>query len=230
MASKNPPVKNAAFTFRISLFAQEDNQIKSSPTIAAGDFKICTDGGALTNPATLPSESPSGSGLVLISLSAAEMNGDEVVVRWLDAAGDEWHSGSLTMHTVASGQQFDDLNSTTPPTAAANADAVWEEALADHSGTSGSTAEAVSNIPGVTAGAVEYTYTIDDGTDPVEGVEIWIATDSAGSNVIWSGVTDAFGIARASDNQKPWLDAGTYYGWAQKGGYSFANPDTLSVS
>lgn len=33
---------------------------------------------------------------------------------------------------------------TTPPTAAANADAVWEEALADHSGTVGSTAEALA--------------------------------------------------------------------------------------
>lgn len=33
---------------------------------------------------------------------------------------------------------------TTPPTAAANADAVWEEAIADHSGTAGSTAEALN--------------------------------------------------------------------------------------
>ena len=48
--------------------------------------------------------------------------------------------------------------------------------------------------------------------------------------MIWSGVSDALGVARASDDEKPWLDAGTYYGWSQKTGFSFSNPDTLTVS
>ncbi len=109
MATKNPPVKNAAFTFRIVLFAQSDNQIKTTPTIAAGDFKVSIDGGALANPGTLPSESPASSGQVLITLTADEMNGDEIVVRWIDASGDEWHSGAVVLHTIASGQQFDQL-------------------------------------------------------------------------------------------------------------------------
>ena len=91
------------------------------------------------------------------------------------------------------------------------------------------TAELI-DIREVIKGAIEYTYTIDDGTNPLEGAEVWISTDSAGSNVIWSGVSDASGIARASNDEKPWLDAGTYYGWVQKGGYSFSNPDTLTVS
>ena len=38
------------------------------------------------------------------------------------------------------------------------------------------------------------------------------------------------GTARASNDEKPWLDAGTYYGWVKKSGYSFSNPDTLTVS
>lgn len=113
MATKNPPVKNAAFTFRIVLFAQSDNQIKTTPTIAAGDFKVSVDGGALANPGTLPSESPASSGQVLITLTADEMNGDEIVVRWIDASGDEWHSGAVVLHTVASGKQFDDLATAT---------------------------------------------------------------------------------------------------------------------
>lgn len=113
MATKNPPVKNAAFTFRIVLFAQSDNQIKTTPTIAAGDFKVSTDGGALANPGTLPSESPASSGQVLITLTADEMNGDEIVVRWIDASGDEWHSGAAVLHTIASGQQFDQLATAT---------------------------------------------------------------------------------------------------------------------
>jgi hypothetical protein len=87
------------------------------------------------------------------------------------------------------------------------------------------------DVTTVIKGAVEYTYTIDDGSVPIEGAEVWLSTDAAGNNVIWSGVTDALGVARAvGNNEKPWLDAGTYYGWVQKTGYSFANPDTLTVS
>jgi hypothetical protein len=108
MASKAPPVKNAAFTFRILLFAQADDQIKTTPTIAAGDFKVSIDGGALANPGTTPSESPASSGQVLVTLTAAEMNGDEIVVRWIDASGAEWHSGGVVLHTVA--QTFDTMD------------------------------------------------------------------------------------------------------------------------
>ena len=79
-------------------------------------------------------------------------------------------------------------------------------------------------------GAIEYTYTVDDGADPIEGAEVWISTDSGGANVIWSGLTDAFGVARASDLELPWLDAGTYYAWVQKTDFSFSNPDELTVS
>jgi hypothetical protein len=92
------------------------------------------------------------------------------------------------------------------------------------------TAELI-DVTEVIKGAIEYTYSIDDGTHPIEGAEVWISTDAAGDNVIWAGVSDASGIARAvANNEKPWLDAGTYYGWVQKSGYSFANPDTLTVS
>ena len=46
MASYLPPTKAAEYIFYISLFAQADNQVKTTPTIAAGDFKVSTDGGA----------------------------------------------------------------------------------------------------------------------------------------------------------------------------------------
>lgn len=105
MASKWPPVKNSAFSFRCVLFAQSDNQIKSNPTIEAGDWKVSTDGGAFANLATLPDVDPDSSVQVLVSLSAGEMNGDEIVVTAIDASGDEWHSFAVTIHTV--GQTFD---------------------------------------------------------------------------------------------------------------------------
>lgn len=106
MASKWPPVKNSAFKFRASLFAQSDNQIKAAPTLAAGDFKVSIDGGAFANLATLPSEEQTG--MLEIDLSSDEMNGDEIVVKAVDAAGDEWHSAMWVIHTV--GQTFDTVD------------------------------------------------------------------------------------------------------------------------
>ena len=83
-----------------------------------------------------------------------------------------------------------------------------------------------------TISAVEFTYTVTDSatTNPLEGVEIHFTTDIAGNNVVWSGTTDTFGIARDSQNQKPYLDPGTYYVWRRKSGYSFSDPDTEVVS
>lgn len=83
-----------------------------------------------------------------------------------------------------------------------------------------------------TPGAIAFTYTVtDSGTGlPIDGVEVWITTDVAGTNVIWNGHTNAFGIARDSNGYLPYLDAGTYYFWCQLANYTFSNPDTEIVS
>lgn len=83
-----------------------------------------------------------------------------------------------------------------------------------------------------TVGAVEHTYTVTKASDgtPIEGVDVWISTDSGGSNVVWSGVTDAFGVARDINDNKPLLDPGNYYFNCQKSGYTFNNPDLETVS
>lgn len=81
--------------------------------------------------------------------------------------------------------------------------------------------------------AIEFTYTVTTpapGLLPIEGVDVWISTDIAGANVIWNGVTDAFGVARDGASNLPWLDAGSYYFWSQKVGYTFTNPDLEVVS
>lgn len=80
--------------------------------------------------------------------------------------------------------------------------------------------------------AVPFTYTVTNsaGGLPIAGVEVSISTDLAGANVIWSGVTDAFGVARDSLNSLPYLDPGTYYFWSHKVSYTFTNPDTEVVS
>jgi hypothetical protein len=81
-------------------------------------------------------------------------------------------------------------------------------------------------------GAIEFTYTVTNsvGGAPIDGVEVWISTDLAGTNVIWAGATDALGVARDVNDGKPMLDAGTYYFWRQLAGWTFVNPDTEVVS
>jgi len=77
--------------------------------------------------------------------------------------------------------------------------------------------------------AFTYTVTVTGLGTPIEGANVWITTDIAGLNTVWTGITDSFGVAR-SGGLLPFLDAGTYYFWTQKTGYSFTNPDTEVVS
>jgi len=81
------------------------------------------------------------------------------------------------------------------------------------------------------AGAIDYTYTVTDSLTglPVEGAEVWFATDIAFANIVWKGDTDAFGVARDVNNDLPRLDAGTYYIRVQRAGYA-AMDDTEVVS
>lgn len=81
-------------------------------------------------------------------------------------------------------------------------------------------------------GAIAFTYTITNSVTllPIEGVEVWITTDLAGSNIVWNGDTDSFGVARDDNGYLPYLDAGTYYFWRQRAGYTFTDPDSEVVS
>lgn len=83
-------------------------------------------------------------------------------------------------------------------------------------------------VPG---GDIEFTYTVTNSVTgfPIEGVEVWFATDEDGNNVTWRGTTDTFGVARDSLNQLPLLDAGTYFVWRRHSNFRFQNPDTEQV-
>lgn len=103
MPAYNPPVKNEDFIIRIAL---EDlatpGSFKSSPTIAAGDFKVDKDGGGLTNLSTLPSVDPAGSVLVKVTLSATEMNADVVTLVAIDQTNPkEWSDMVISIPTTA---------------------------------------------------------------------------------------------------------------------------------
>lgn len=74
------------------------------------------------------------------------------------------------------------------------------------------------------AGAISTTVTVTVSGLPRDGVEVWLTTDSAGLNVVASGISDAMGHITFM------LDAGTYYAWKQLSGINFTNPETLVVS
>lgn len=87
-------------------------------------------------------------------------------------------------------------------------------------------------VIGRTITAVEFTYTVTSslGGAPIEGAQVWFSTDAGGGDVVWAGVTDAFGVARDTAGNLPRMDPGTYFVWRQRAGFIFANPDTEVVS
>lgn len=89
----------------------------------------------------------------------------------------------------------------------------------------------VGKVSGLVAGSVEWSYTVTDAdSNPLDGCVVWITTDVSGTNVIWSGVTNALGVTLDTYGNAPMLDAGTYYFWRSLSGYVFDNPDTEVVA
>jgi len=74
------------------------------------------------------------------------------------------------------------------------------------------------------AGGTPYTYTLRDSITnaPVANAVIWIAADQTIANVVWYGVTDAFGVARDVNGNVPKLTPGTYYILARRIGFTDA--------
>ena len=85
----------------------------------------------------------------------------------------------------------------------------------------------VSGQPGYTdgAGAVAFTYTLTSQSDnsPIAGVRVRATDDIAGSHVVAEAITNAGGIVIFH------LDAGRYYLWREKPGWSFVDPDIQDV-
>lgn len=108
MATQIFPKKNAEFIFYVFLTQQADPKLfQSNPTLAAGDVKVSIDGGAFANLGTLPDVDPNSSVAVKVLLSAAEMNGDNIQVTFIDAAGAQWCDLAVNIQTAD--RQVNDL-------------------------------------------------------------------------------------------------------------------------
>lgn len=102
-APYNPPVKGEELKLRIALESMSvPGSFQVAPTIASGDFKVDKDGAGLSNLTTTPSVDPSGSVLVLVELTAAEMTADVVTIVGRDQTSPkEWADFVLTIPTTA---------------------------------------------------------------------------------------------------------------------------------
>ena len=115
-------------------------------------------------------------------------------------------------------------------TATAIGNAVWgaTQSAFQTPGTFGYLFDApVSGQPGYTAGtgAVAFTYTLTSQSDgsPIAGVRVTASDDIAGSHIVAEAISNAGGVVIFH------LDAGRYYLWREKPGWSFVDPDVQDV-
>jgi len=90
----------------------------------------------------------------------------------------------------------------------------------------------VYKVKSLAVNATDFTYTVTNIVtgSPIDGAQCWFYTDIAMTNCVWTGFTDAFGVARDVSGNLPFLDFGTYYIRRHMVGYTFADPDTEIVS
>ena len=85
------PIQGIEYVFYVGLGnSLNPDDFLVDPTIEAGDFQVSIDDSAFANLNTLPVVTPTGSVMVKVTLSAAEMAGDKVNVVAIDVADDEW--------------------------------------------------------------------------------------------------------------------------------------------
>ena len=118
----NPPTRGLEHIFYVALIDQSNTLLfKSNPTLAAGDVKVSIDGGASANLATLPTVTPASGKQVKVTLSAAEMAGNNISVIFSDVAGAEWCDLQINIKTnaaIAGGIATTGGSTTSVPTSA----------------------------------------------------------------------------------------------------------------
>lgn len=173
-----------------------------------------------------------------------------------DVATSVWAAGSRTLTgfgTLAAdvwAHVTRTLTSGAAPSATDNAAAVWGATASSYNvaGTMGQKLNAAGGaadpllnvVPGTYAvgtagwalgnltggsGTVPYTYTVTHATSgaPVDGVKVTVTSDRAGTIMKAQAYTDSAGQVTFM------LDAGSYYFWRQKDGWSFLDPDGPEV-
>lgn len=78
--------------------------------------------------------------------------------------------------------------------------------------------------PAAGSGSSTFVYTVN-APGPIDGAQVWVTgTNDPNGTIVASGVTNALGQVTF------YLDPGTYYAWAQRGGINFSNPTVMVVT
>ena len=213
--------------------------------------KISNDSGAFasvadTNPTEL--DATNAAGVYVFDLSQAETNGNVLTIVPVSTTANV-QIDMLNIYTSAVKAQLDDIEdkvgdidvaTTTIESKTSQLTFTVANQVDANSLTGGTSAAAiytyftdgsredvfkadVSVLNG--SGSISYPVTVKSSGTPVAGVECWVSTDSAGSNVVAGTLTtDDFGVVTFL------LDAGTYYLWRDSTTHSFPKPTTITVS
>lgn len=211
MTSYVPARANTAYKFYVALVDQSNTKLtKAAPTIAAGDFKVSTDGGAFANLATLPSANPAAGRAVMIDLSAGEMNGANIVVQCVDAAGAEWCD--LIVNIQTSTRQMDDL---AYPATSGRSIVVDAAGLVDANAvkvgpTGAGTAQTAGDLKGTLGAPAGASVSVDVAAVKTDTAAVKVQTDKLTftvANVLDSNVLRINGVAGSAANLRRTTEA-----------------------
>jgi hypothetical protein len=173
----------------------------TNPTLAAGDAKVSIDGAAFANLGTLPAVTPAGGVGVKIVLSAAEMNGTNILICLKDqTAPEEW--SAVTILIACTTVSFDDLVRSTTPANSLTVDASGRVDVGKWLGTAVTT-DATTSLPDVHVDAI--------GSSTAKATSLGTAIDTS-NNVVKADVTYVSGDSAAADNLEAAHDGTGYVG------------------
>lgn len=224
-------------TIRIILSTNNSSGGAVAPSTAfeADDFRIYKNGSATqkttTNGITIASPFDSVTGLHTLEIDTSNDTGDTGFWTtgadyWVVAVPDETVDSQTVVQPIAAFsiqnrymRGTDGANTTTPPSAATVADAVWDEATVDHTSTGsfGAALGALASSSG--SGARTVTVTVNDGATALQNARVRM-TEGANTYV---ALTNASGVATFN------LDDATYVVSITKQGYSYSGT-TLVVN
>jgi len=94
--SFNLAIYGVEFVFYHALESQSSpGNFQTNPTLASGDVTISKDGGSASNLNTTPAATPAGGKRIKVTVSATEMQADDISLVFSDAAGDEWYDSHV---------------------------------------------------------------------------------------------------------------------------------------
>lgn len=175
-----PPVRGQPYTFCLGLSSQANNGLfQDSPTIAPGDVVVVRDTTVLGNITTLPSALAGCTRLVQATVSADEMDGDQIYVLFHDTAGDEWKDVLAIIDTAAQTLDTIDINidailadTGTDGVVLAN-DAITSAKFDESTAFPLKAADAGSTYIARTGADSDTLETLSDQLDAVEPADVW---------------------------------------------------------